>query len=163
MSPPFECGPDCVLHQFLATTAHQTVRANNGWSGDQNPCVLAPLQCHLPTSSRPAKIFPERGQPCPRVLIDTRAIRGQGCPRSLVCVFALNVFRKEFGWTPMWPQSSHPAPSRAPVFFPPTGSTGGAVECSPRREPWDLGHKSQAPEGRQQTSSSCSGGPPGLP
>jgi hypothetical protein len=47
-----------------------------------------PPQCYPPTSSRPVKIFPERGQLCPRVPADTKATGGQGCPRSFGCGFA---------------------------------------------------------------------------
>jgi hypothetical protein len=50
--------------------------------------VKTTLHCYLPTSSRPAKIFPERGQPCPRVPTSTRVTRGQSCPRSFGCAFA---------------------------------------------------------------------------
>jgi hypothetical protein len=36
-------------------------------------------------SSRPVKIFQERGQPCPRASFPTPVSRGQGCPRSFCC------------------------------------------------------------------------------
>ena len=44
--------------------------------------------CHLPISSRSAKIHQVRGQPCPRVSSSRPAARGQGCPRSFGCGFA---------------------------------------------------------------------------
>src|ERR1017187_10660164 len=49
------------------------------------PAPRRPQQCYLQTSSRAAKIFAERGQPCPRVATGSRATCGQGCPRSVGC------------------------------------------------------------------------------
>jgi hypothetical protein len=43
------------------------------------------LQCYFPTSSRSAKIFPERGQLCPRDAYVGEETRGQSCPRSFGC------------------------------------------------------------------------------
>ena len=47
-------------------------------------CPASPLypQCYLPTSSRPATIFQERGQLCPPGVCWHSKTRGHGCPRS---------------------------------------------------------------------------------
>jgi hypothetical protein len=66
---PVNCYPACAV-RFLV------------------PCVFAPLQCYLPTSSRPAKIFSERGPLSPRVPNAAPATRGLGGPRSFDCGFA---------------------------------------------------------------------------
>src|ERR1017187_5860514 len=49
---------------------------------------FASSQCHLPISSRSAKIFQEPGHPCRRAAMVGEETRGQGCPRSFVCGLA---------------------------------------------------------------------------
>ncbi len=46
---------------------------------------FAALQRYLMTSSRPAKAFQERGQPCPRNACIGIETCGQSCPRSFGC------------------------------------------------------------------------------
>jgi hypothetical protein len=55
------------------------------WRPYSMGCGSVALQCYLPTSSRAAKIFQERGQPCPRVSRHAQASCGQDCPRSFGC------------------------------------------------------------------------------
>ena len=56
---------------------------------------LASLHCNPQESSRAARIFQERGQPCPPVSATSVPSRGQSCPRSFGCGSAAPCLRIE--------------------------------------------------------------------
>src|SRR5206468_136566 len=85
----------------------------------------ASLQCYVLTSSRSAKIFQEREQPCPRDARIGEETRGQGCPRSFgcgsaalrLCVFALILVLTGEGVAVADDSLKLPPPANRPIDF----------------------------------------------